>query len=165
MKKVPLFSRVLLLVGVLFVQGSRAEDYTRFSLPEGALARLGKGRIGSGDRAVAYSPDSTRIAVASDIGIWLYDAATGAEAALLTGHTSWVRSVSFSLDGQTLASASDDKTVRLWDVANGQELAILQGHMDGVLSVSYSPDGSTLASASSDGMIHLWDVSGGPVGR
>ncbi|MYF92788.1 MAG: hypothetical protein F4184_12000, partial [Gemmatimonadetes bacterium] len=130
MKKFPLFSCALLLVGVLFAQESRAEDYTRFSLPDGALARLGKGRIGSGDRAVAYSPDSTRIAVASDIGIWLYDAATGAEAALLTGHTSWVRSVSFSLDGQTLASASDDKTVRLWDVSTGQELSILQGHTE-----------------------------------
>ena len=141
MKKFPLFSCALLLVGVLFAQGSRAEDYTRFSLPDGALARLGKGRIGSGDRAVVYSPDSTRIAVASDIGIWLYDAATGAEVALLTGHASWVRSVSFSLDGQTLASASDDQTVRLWDVVTGQELAILQGHTDGVLSVSYAPDG------------------------
>ena len=52
MKKFPLFS-LALLFGVLFAQGSRAEDYTRFSLPEGALARLGKGRIGSGDRAVA----------------------------------------------------------------------------------------------------------------
>ena len=133
MKKFPLFSCALLLVGVLFAQESRAEDYTRFSLPEGALARLGKGRIGSGDRAVAYSPDSTRIAVASDIGIWLYNAATGAEVALLTGHASWVRSVSFSLDGQTLASASDDKTVRLWDVSGGEELSVLQGHTDGVV--------------------------------
>ena len=77
----------VLLAGVLFAQDSLAEDYTRWNLPEGALARLGKGRIGWGDRAVAYSPDGTRLAVGGSLGIWLYDAATGAEVALLTGYT------------------------------------------------------------------------------
>ena len=129
MRKRSLFRLALLLVGVLFVQDSRAEDYTRFSLPDGALARLGKGYIGGGDsysssdRAVAYSPDGTRIAVAGSIAIWLYDAATGAEVALLTGHADRVNSVSYSPDGQTLASASWDETVRLWDVETGQEKA------------------------------------------
>ena len=140
----------MLLVGVLFAQESRAEDYTRFSVPNGALAHLGKGRIGSGDRVVVYSPDSTRIAVVSDTGIWLYDTTTGAEVALLTGHG--VSSVSFSPDGQTLASAS--REIRLWDVATRQEIATLEGHTHWVLSVSYSPDGTTLASGSSDGHWH-----------
>ena len=81
-------------------------------MPEGALARLGKGRISE----VAYSPDGTRLAVAGNIGTWLYDAATGAEVALLTGHTNYVRSVSFSPDGTTLASGGSDGTVRLWDM-------------------------------------------------
>ena len=44
MKKAYLFHVALLLVGVLFVPTSRAEDYTRRNLPEAALARLGKGR-------------------------------------------------------------------------------------------------------------------------
>ena len=112
-KKHSLFRIALLWAGVLFAQDSRGEEYTPWNLPDGAVARLGKGSIGWGDRAVAWSPDGTRLAVASDIGIWLYDAYTGAEIALLTGHTWGVNSVSFSPDGQTLASGSDDNTVRL----------------------------------------------------
>ena len=66
-----------------------------------------KDTLVGGDRAVAYSPDGTRIGVATSIGIWLYDAATGAEVALLRRpYGSWVRSVSFSPDGQTIASGS-----------------------------------------------------------
>ena len=63
--------------------------------------------------------------VASGIGIWLYDANSGQELNLLIGHTAVVNSVSFSLDGHTLASASSDRTVRLWDVATGNFLHTL----------------------------------------
>ena len=95
MKKFPMFSLVLLFVGVLFAQESLAQDHTRWGLPEGALARPGKGRIGGGDRAVAYSPDGT-LAVATGVGIWLYNTRTLSEFALLQGHTWVVHSVSFS---------------------------------------------------------------------
>ncbi len=36
-----------------------------------------------GDKAVSYSPDGRCLAVGSRTGIWLYDAATAREAALL----------------------------------------------------------------------------------
>ena len=157
MKKLPLFSIALLLAGVLFVQASRAQDYTRWHLPDCALARLGKGIIGD----VAWSPDGTRLAVTSSIGIWLYDAATGDEVALLTGHTDRVWSVVFSPDGQTLASGSWDETIRLWEVASGQEKATLEGHTGPVTSVSFSPDGQTLASGSLDKTVRLWEVASG----
>ena len=88
----------LLILFALFSSNTFAQDYTQWSLPEGATARLGKGSINE----IQYSPDGTRLAIASSIGIWLYDAQTYQEMALLTGHTRWVNSVSFSPDGTHL---------------------------------------------------------------
>ena len=160
MKKT-LFSVFLTLffVSTLYLPITFAQDYTKWSLPEGAKARLGKGWIFE----IAYSPDGTLISVVSSIGIWIYDAQTGEELDLLIGHTDWVRSVSFSPDGQTLASGgSFDGTIRLWEVSTGSHLRTLTGHTDWVRSVSFSPDGQTLASGGSfDGTIRLWEVSTG----
>jgi WD40 repeat protein len=79
----------------------------------------------------------------------------------LEGHQKSVKSVSFSPDGQTLATGSDDKTIKLWNVATGKEILTLQGHQKSVKSVSFSPDGQTLATGSDDNTIKLWNVATG----
>lgn len=60
-----------------------------------------------------------------------------------------VTAVTFSPDGQQLASASEDRTIRVWDV-RGQHLKTLVGHLHWVWSVAFSPDGQMLASGGSD---------------
>ncbi len=84
--------------------------YALTHLPEGAKARFGKGII----YQIQFSPDSTVLAVASSIGIWIYDTETYQEIALLAKHTDAVTSIAFSPDGKTLASGSWDGTVLLW---------------------------------------------------
>ena len=134
-------------------------NYMQLGLPKEAKARFGKGAA----TEIQYSPDGTRFAVASTIGIWLYDAKTGQEIDLLTGHTDFVSCIAFSPDGRTLASGSADSTICLWDVNTGQHKKTLTGHTSNVYSVSFSPDGRTLASGGLDldAAIRLWDTATG----
>ncbi len=158
MKTTLIFRLFLLAVSLFtFLPHTATADITKWGLPEGAVARLGKGSISD----IAYSPDGKLLAVGSGIGIWLYDAHSGQELNLIVGHTGWVYSVVFSPNGETIASGSFDETIRLWDVQTGVEKQRLIGHTDGVFSVAFSPDGETLASGSFDETVRLWDVQTG----
>lgn len=133
------------------------KDVSPLGLPEGAIARLGKGSIEDMD----ISPDGKQLTVASSIGIWLYDPQTGNEITLFTGHESFVRSVAFSPDGITLASGSglgSDKSIRLWDIRTGKHKTISNGSSGDVRTLAYSPDGNTLASGGHDGTILHWNL-------
>ncbi len=156
----------LTIYSIVYIPATFAVNTTIPSLPEGAMVRFGKGTISQ----IQYSPDGKHLAVASSIGIWLYNTAIYSETALLTGHTGRVNCITFTLDGKTLASGSSDKTVRLWDVMTGESKQILTGHLHGIYSVAFSPDGKTIAGGSTgerDGeqifgaQIKMWDTATG----
>ncbi|KAF3887991.1 MULTISPECIES: serine/threonine-protein kinase [Nostocales] len=79
----------------------------------------------------------------------------------LRGHSSDVNSVAFSPDGQSLASASDDRTIKIWNLATRQTTFTLKGHSQWIWAVAFSPDGKTLASGSADSTIKLWNLETG----
>ena len=152
-------------------------DYTEWGLPKEAKARLGKGKI-TGN--IAYSPDGTRMAVASHIGVWIYDAQSGEEidflwsvgplVRLLTnkkinlsgGEPGWITCMSFSPDSKILATGNWDHTIVLWNVTTKQQIAALTGLRNKVnskvYSISFSADGKTLASGHQDGTVRMWNV-------
>ncbi|MDE0484245.1 MAG: dockerin type I domain-containing protein [Candidatus Poribacteria bacterium] len=154
-----------LFVFNLYLSTSFAQDYTQWALPEGAKARLGKGNM----NGIAYSPDGKQLAVASSIGVWIYDAQTGKELDLLTGQKAWVMGVEFSPDGQILAShGNGDNNIYLWDVNTRTRLHTL-AHVktwNAINSIVFSPIGQMLASCgSSDNTINLWNPKAGTLIR
>lgn len=115
---------------------------------------------------VAFSPDGTRIASASqDWTVRLWQVQDGSLITTLKGHTDGVKSLAFSPDGKLIATGSADKTVRLWRAQDGMPLQTLSGHTGAVNSVAFSPDGRTLASASDDSTVRLWKASDGTLLR
>ena len=146
---------LLLLVLILPARSQRysGQQHIQINLPEGAVARLGKGSVGR----VLYSPDGAQLAVVSSVGIWLYDTATYQEISLSVGHTDSISSVAFSPDGTTLASGSGD-AVRLWDIKRWELKRTLTEHTERIYSLAFSPDGKVLASGSRDETVRLWDT-------
>jgi WD40 repeat protein len=144
--------------------GSRQRvDINGDPLPDGAIARLGLGRLKHAGKAlaVAFSPDGRILASGGeDRLIRLWDTTTGKELGQFTGHESTVATVTFSPNGKILASGSWDKTIRFWDVSTRKGLPLIINHPGEVSSIAYSPDGKTLASGgtSEGGSVYLWET-------
>ncbi|KAJ6153707.1 hypothetical protein N7470_006666 [Penicillium chermesinum] len=113
-------------------------------------------RWGTLVRPKAWSPDGSRLALASEedaIRIW--DPTTGHIAPIMLA-TSQIYSIAWSPDGSRLASASNDDGVCIWDPTTGQKVSTLKRCSKLVTSIAWSPDGSKLASAS-DKAVEIWD--------
>ena len=153
MKKTMFLMFMLFLSSLLFLQ----KGFTQFSLPEGGKARFGKGyKTGSS----IFSDDGTRFAVASSIGVWVYDVFTIQEVALLTNHPSVFAVMASSPDGNMLASANES-TISLWETHTGRRIARLTEHSENITALVFSPDGKVLASTSEDNTVRLWDATTG----
>ena len=80
----------------------------------------------------------------------LIDVKTGKQLRQLVGHTGDVETVTFSPDGELLATACAygvslgqfDTTVRVWHVASGQQLRVFQGST--MNDVAFSPEGNAI---------------------
>ncbi|KAJ7226550.1 WD40 repeat-like protein, partial [Mycena rebaudengoi] len=120
--------------------------------------------LGSAVNGVSWSSDATMLAITSANTVRVYETATRDFKCALDGHTNLVCDVTFSPNGQLLASASDDHTVRIWNIAKRACIAILTGPNDDVNDVEFSADGRFIAAAADDG-VWIWDVNPSSVHR
>ncbi|NWF70553.1 MAG: hypothetical protein HXY40_15805 [Chloroflexi bacterium] len=125
------------------------------------LLTLGGGEITQS----ALSPDGRTLAVATTLGVWLYDGEAFVtrqplpRARLLEGLNSRALALAFSPDSAWLASGGDDGRVYVWDVASGQPIGAPIEHGLRVVALTFSPNMTVLASAGSDNRVRLWDMT------
>ncbi|MBL7044512.1 MAG: protein kinase, partial [Pirellulaceae bacterium] len=118
-------------------------------------------------KALAFSPDGTRLATGGFGEVKIWEATTGDELLTLRGKSGPVAaatSVAYSPDGQSVATAWLN-TCRIWDAASGEELLEITGEQV-VWNVAFSPDGKVIALAEGTaamypGQVRLWFVASG----
>ena len=142
--------------GVETVVIIREDDFRKWHMPHGAIARLGKGNLNGGQHGLDISKDGRYLAIATKIGVWVQEIASGRVTALLPARNA--SSVSFSPGGTTLTSTGWGE-IELWNVETGTRIGILDRDPLYFPTAVFSPDGDILASGQNDGSVLLWDVS------
>lgn len=113
-------------------------------------------------QCITFSPDGNTLASGDDGVIRFFDINSGNERTI-NAHTSWVDDLSYSPDGESIISISDDDSISLWDVNTLQNKKIFDGPVEGYpTSVDYNTDGRIIATGGADNIIYIWH---GPTGE
>ena len=134
------------------------EDVATWALPEGAIARLGRGNVID----MAFSPNGQCLAVSTNIGLWLYELPTLTPIALWDNERGMTGGVNFSPDGSQIVTSTFGGNVKIWDTERGICTTEIDDHRS-KSSISskpvFSKDGQHLAAAScrmQNGKIYIW---------
>ncbi|MEM9907664.1 MAG: BTAD domain-containing putative transcriptional regulator, partial [Cyanobacteria bacterium P01_D01_bin.44] len=72
----------------------------------------------------------------------------------LKGHQKCIWSLSWSANGQMLASGSDDQSIRLWNTPTGRCFRSLQAHQNAVRSIQWQPSSPVQSGASAENRLN-----------
>ena len=84
------------------------DDVTTWALPEGAMARLGRGC----NPDFAFSPDRQCLVIGNSLGIWLYDLETLSPIALWETERGLVFQIALSPNGKWIAAHNSDRMLQ-----------------------------------------------------
>ena len=120
-------------------------NITTWTLPEGAIARLGRGSL----RDIAFSPDGQYLAVGTNIGLWLYELSTLLPIALWETDRGYIDGVTFSPDSRWIALHRYHEAITVWDIQNAVCIADMEFTKKqdrwGLTEPIFSQDGERLA--------------------
>jgi WD40 repeat protein len=168
--------RRLLLITLLAASPgplARAADMPRVDrygepLPEGAIARLGSGRLrpdGPG-QGITFAPDGkTLVSVSTGRTAQVWDPATGREVHRVSLPPPGGWRVAFGADARTLIVGGGDGAIHFLDLASGAKQRTLTApeNASNLAGLCLSGDGKTLVASYSPGVVVVWDVPGGRV--
>ncbi len=110
--------------------------------------------------ALEFSPDGVLLATADRSGgIVRVGGRDGPRVSEPDGPHAGVTDVSWRVDSNVLASASEDGTIKLWEMENGTQVKSWTAHGGGVAAVAFTHDGR-LVSAGRDRLAKIWDADG-----
>ncbi|KAF2015275.1 WD40 repeat-like protein [Aaosphaeria arxii CBS 175.79] len=111
-------------------------------------------------RGLAIAPtDSKFVTCADDTTLKIWDFATSAEEATLTGHGWEAKSVDWHPSKGLLVSGSKDHQVKLWDPRTGRCLTTLHGHKNPISKTMFEPvQGNLLATCARDHTARIFDL-------
>ncbi|MGG6269376.1 AAA-like domain-containing protein [Leptolyngbya sp. AN03gr2] len=132
-----------------------------YSLGHGMDAMIEAMRAHAKVEALQIQDPKTLAQVDRVLGQTVY---TAAEANRFSGHTGGVRCVSFSPDGDFVATCSEDQTVKIWRT-DGSQIATLKGHAGSIFATAFSPDGELIATGGADNSVRLWSHDGWSMAR
>ncbi len=142
---------------------------TTWALPEGAIARLGKGfQSYRNDSDIALSSDGAYFVVGTCVGLWWYDVSSMSLIALWETERGMISAVDFSPDDKWIATANWDGVIKMLDIQSGACVAQMKPSEEHSIykHVAFSPDSkwiatARIATASQVGTIEVLDVQNG----
>ncbi len=131
-------------------------DVTTWELPEGAIARLGRGSV----RDMEFSPDGQYFAVGSTIGLWMYQLSTLSPITLWETDRGSIDGVTFSPDSRWIASTTLHEALRVWDIQNKSCIAEMEFREKqdrfGITKPVFSADGERLVAFKEHNKVYVW---------
>jgi len=143
----------------------REEDAGYAFIRAGTLDKQLRGHTGS-IQAAAFSPTNPRqvVSASSDGRVKLWTTSSYHEQQVLPGialrgHLGAVMSARYGRDGQSIVTASSDRTAKKWVFQEGaarEALTFREGHSYLTSRAIFFPDGQRLLTAAVDGTVRIW---------
>ncbi len=151
---------MIYLIFIALITSSSAQENARVELPEYAIARLGKGGV----NIINFSPDGTRLAIGTSIGVWIYNVETEIGSALPVGNIRYFNSLAFSTDGKILAAGGIiNPGIQIWDTETGNKISTIKlpDRFHRISELTFAEENKTLIGLGANRNIIRWDVNSG----